>query len=208
MAHSGTEIKGTEIRGEEKTPEQILAFWLDDLTPADWYRVDDALDQRIRDDFLVTWEKAQEGAYSLWLTYPSGALAYIILNDQMSRNMFRGSSKAFASDRMALAAVKAALDKGWDMKIDAPARQFFYLPLMHSECLTDQERCVRLMFERLKGEESNLLHARVHREVIRLFGRFPYRNEALSRASTESELAFMTRGGYPALLREMEPLVA
>ncbi|ATG47298.1 hypothetical protein CEW89_06785 [Celeribacter ethanolicus] len=208
MAHTQTEAQDTAIGGQEKNPEQILAFWLDELSPADWYRVDDALDQTIRDAFLVTWQNAQEGAYSLWLTYPSGALAYIILNDQMSRNMFRGTGRAFASDRAALAAAKAALDKGWDLRIDAPARQFFYLPLMHSECLTDQERCVRLMFERLKGEAGNLLHARAHREVIRLFGRFPYRNAALSRATTESEQAFLSRGGYPALLREMDPVAA
>ncbi|WP_460273280.1 DUF924 family protein [Celeribacter sp. ULVN23_4] len=203
MAHAQT-----ESRGDEKSPDEILAFWLDELSPADWYRVDDALDQRIRDAFLTTWEKAQEGAYSLWLTYPSGALAYIILNDQMPRNMFRGTGKAFASDRPALAAAKAALEKGWDHRIDAPARQFFYMPLMHSECLTDQERCVRLMFERLKGEEDNLLHAQVHREVIRLFGRFPYRNEALSRHSTAHELAFLKSGGYGALLREMQSVAA
>nr|WP_319246412.1 DUF924 family protein [uncultured Celeribacter sp.] len=197
-----------QTHGTEKTPDQILAFWLDDLTPEEWYVADEALDARIRDEFLTTWQKAQEGAYSLWLTYPSGALAYIILNDQFPRNMFRGEAKAFSSDRTALAAAKAAIDKGWDMRIAAPARQFFYLPLMHSECLTDQDRCVRLMFDRLDEAPSNLLHAQAHREVIRQFGRFPYRNAALSRATTDRESAFLQNGGYPAILRELQAVAA
>lgn len=196
------------MHSAEKTPEDILAFWLDELDPSQWYVADEALDQRIRDVFLPTWQKAQEGAYSLWLTYPSGALAYIILNDQMPRNMFRGEAKAFASDSMSLAAAKAAVDKGWDLRIDAPARQFFYLPMMHSENLSDQERCVRLICERMKGAESNLLHAKAHREVIRMFGRFPYRNDALSRATTQSEAQFLSKGGYAEILRGLQPVAA
>lgn len=192
----------------EKTPEDILAFWLDELEPSQWYVADEALDQRIRDAFLPTWQKAQRGAYSLWLTYPSGALAYIILNDQMSRNMFRGEAEAFTSDHAALAAAKAAVDKGWDLRIDAPARQFFYLPMMHSENLSDQERCVRLMCERMKGAENSLLHAQAHREVIRLFGRFPYRNAALNRITTQSEARFLKDGGYATLLRELQLVAA
>lgn len=192
----------------QKTPEDILAFWLDDLSPEQWYVADDALDQRIRDEFMPTWEQAQEGGYSLWLTYPTGALAYIILMDQMPRNMFRGEGKAFSSDMAARAATKAAIDKGWDLRIDAPARQFFYLPLMHSESLTDQERCVRLMCERLPDLESNLKHAKAHREIIRLFGRFPYRNEALSRSTTAPEAAFLTGGGYAKVLNGLETVQA
>lgn len=187
---------------EQKSPDEILTYWLDTLTPQQWYNSSDALDAEIRDTFGPTWERAQDGAYSLWLTYPTGALAYIILNDQMPRNMFRGQGKAFASDRAALAAAKAAIEKGWDMRIDPPARQFFYLPLMHSEGQTDQDRCVRLMCERL-GADDNLLHARVHREIIRKFGRFPYRNEALGRSTSAAEQAFMEEGGYRALLDEM-----
>ncbi|WP_417257579.1 DUF924 family protein [Celeribacter sp.] len=192
----------------EKTPEEILAFWLDELQPKDWYNSSEELDTRIREEFEFTWQRAQEGAYSLWLTYPTGALAYIILNDQMPRNMFRGSGKSFASDRTALAAAKAVIEKRWDMRVDGLARQFFYLPLMHSECQTDQDRCVRLMCERLKGQDNNLLHARVHREVIRMFGRFPYRNEALGRRTTEAEAQFMAEGGYAALLKELDKLAA
>ena len=186
-------------------PEEVLSFWLDKVGPAGWYIQDDALDAQIRDQFLETWQAACEGRFSLWLTYPSGALAYIILTDQFPRNMFRGSKKAFSSDKAALAAAKCAVDKGWDMKIDEPARQFFYLPMMHSENLCDQERCVRLMCERMPNDGAgNLLHARAHREVIRQFGRFPYRNEALERPTTEHEAAYVSSGGYGSTVRSLQ----
>jgi uncharacterized protein (DUF924 family) len=186
-------------------PEDILAFWLDEVGPDGWYKQDEALDQDIRDRFLTAWEGQMQGRYGLWLTYPSGTLAYIVLADQFPRNMFRGQGTAFASDRIALAAAKQAIHRGWDMRIDEPSRQFFYLPLMHSENLCDQDRCVRLMKERMPASgDSNLMHAKVHREVIRQFGRFPYRNDALSRKTTEAEKAFISDGGYGAILRDMQ----
>lgn len=184
-------------------PAEILAFWLDELTPKDWYAVEPALDQKIRDLFLADWEAAMEGAHSMWLTYPSGALAYIILTDQFPRNMFREEGRAFSSDKMALATAKMAINKAWDMKIDPPARSFFYLPLMHSENASDQDRCVRLMAERLPEDSGNLGHAQAHRDVIRCYGRFPYRNEALGRISSAEELAYLEEGGYGATLRKL-----
>ena len=200
------------------SPEEILNFWLDETGPEGWYGggealglfvtaaialQNEALDQEIRDRFGAAWEAAMDGAYGLWLTYPSGALAYLILVDQFPRNMFRGEGKAFSSDPLALAVAKRAIDRGWDLKIDEPARQFFYLPLMHSESLTDQDRCVRLIAERMKAD-SNLLHAKAHREVIRKFGRFPYRNEALSRRATAGEKAYLDEGGYGSTVRALE----
>jgi uncharacterized protein (DUF924 family) len=186
-------------------PEDVLGFWLDEVGPAGWYKQDDALDAQIRDKFQDAWQGAMEGRYSLWLTYPSGTLAYIVLTDQFSRNMFRGSAKSFASDRMALAAAKSAIHKGWDMRIDEPARQFYYLPLMHSENLCDQDRSVRLICDRMpESGLDNLDHARAHRDVIRQFGRFPYRNEALERATTQSEAAYLAGGGYGYTLRTLD----
>jgi uncharacterized protein (DUF924 family) len=184
-------------------PEDILSFWLDEVGPDMWYASSADLDGTIRDRFHSDWVRASEGALSLWLTYPSGTLAYIILTDQFPRNMFRGEGQAFATDGIARAAAKMAIDKGWDLRISPPARQFFYLPLMHSECLADQERCVRLMKTRMEEGDDNLLHARAHREVIRRFGRFPYRNEALSRTSHAGEADFLAGGGYGAMVREM-----
>ncbi|SIS92265.1 Uncharacterized conserved protein, DUF924 family [Roseivivax lentus] len=185
-------------------PDEILNFWLDEVGPKGWYEQDDALDASIRERFLPVWEEAMEGRFALWLTHPSGVLAYIILLDQFPRNMFRGSPRAFSSDTVARAAAKQAVRREWDRKIDPPARQFFYLPMMHSENLSDQEQCIRLVKERMPEAESTLLHARVHREVIRRFGRFPYRNDALSRTSTAAETAFIEEGGYGAILRDLQ----
>ncbi|MDJ0825492.1 MAG: DUF924 family protein [Rhodobacter sp.] len=178
-------------------PEDILNYWLDEVGTEGWYKGGAALDAEIRDRFEADWHRAMEGTNALWLTYPSGTLAYIILTDQFPRNMYRGTGEAFASDRLARSAAKAAIARGWDMRIDEPARQFFYMPLMHSECLVDQDRCVRLMKTRMPQTGShNLPHAKAHREVIRLFGRFPTRNGALHRASTAPEAAFVSEGGY------------
>ena len=186
-------------------PEDILEFWLDETGPSGWYDASDPLDETIRTRFLTAWEEACQGKFSLWLTYPSGALAYIILTDQFSRNMFRGSDKAFASDKLALAVAKLSIKRNWDMKIDEPARQFFYLPLMHSENLCDQDRCVRLMCERMpETRQNNLLHARAHRDVIRQFGRFPYRNAALGRKVTPLEQTYLDGGGYGSTLRTLQ----
>jgi uncharacterized protein (DUF924 family) len=181
---------------------------LDEVGPAKWYIHDPALDSAICEEFMGVWEQAMEGKFSLWLTYPSGALAYCILLDQFSRNMFRGQAKAFSADRGALAAAKSAIHYKWDLRIDEPARQFFYLPLMHSENLPDQDRCVRLMKTRLQDTgDSSLEHAKAHREVIRMFGRFPFRNETLSRPYTDPERMFSENGGYEKALNQLEAAV-
>ncbi len=183
-------------------PERVLAFWLDEMQPKDWYNGTPDMDQAMRDEFEQCWSDAQNGTCGMWLTYPTGALAYIILNDQFSRNMFRDTAKAFASDGRALAAAKSAIDRDWDLKIDPPARQFFYLPLMHSENLCDQERAVRLFTTRMpKGGVDHLLHAQAHREVIRKFGRFPTRNDALGRKTLSAETGYLDAGGYGAAVR-------
>lgn len=185
-------------------PDEVLAFWLDEVGPKGWYEPGDGLDDEIREKFGDTWQRAMDGAMSLWLTYPSGTLAYIILTDQFPRNMFRDTGRAFSSDHVALTAAKMAITREWDLRIDPPARQFFYMPLVHSECLPDQERAVRLMKTRLPESETNLLHARAHREVIRQFGRFPTRNAALGRANKGAEGAYLEAGGYGAIVRKLQ----
>jgi len=190
-------------------PEEILSFWLDETGPAGWYMSSESLDQEIKGRFEDDYNRARDGALSLWLTYASGTLAYIILTDQFSRNMYRGTAQAFATDGISRAAAKAAISKGWDMRIDAPARQFFYLPLMHSECLSDQDRAVRLIKTRMPASGgSSLLHAKAHREVIRQFGRFPHRNEALGRETPAAEAAFLEQGGYGAMVEKLKALEA
>ncbi len=185
-------------------PEEVLRYWLDEIGPDGWYGGTVDLDADIKSKFLGSWEAAMDGACGLWLTYPVGTLAYIILTDQFPRNMFRDTEQAFSSDRHARAACKVAVTRDWDQRISEPARQFFYLPLMHSENLVDQDRAVRLIAMRMSRDLSdNLLHAQAHRDVIRQFGRFPFRNKALGRVSTPAEEAWLAAGAYGSAVRAL-----
>ena len=177
--------------------KDVIDFWVDQVGPKGWYIQDTDLDAKIKSKFESLWWDIYNGGHGLWLTYPNGALAYIIVTDQFSRNMFRGAGTAFGTDRLALAAAKSSIKRGWDLRITEPVRQFFYMPLMHSESLTDQDRAVRMFMTRMPDTGAgNLLHARAHREVIRNFGRFPGRNAALNRRATAHEAAYEASGGY------------
>ncbi len=179
----------------ERTAQDILDFWLDEIGPEGWFNGPPELDQAIRDRYLALWETARAGGLDGWQVAPRPCLALLILIDQFPRNMFRNDPRAFATDARALAIAKQGIERRQDAGFDFPARGFFHLPLMHSENIADQERCVRLSV--LTGAPaSSLHHARAHRYVIRRFGRFPYRNAALGRTSTPEEEAFLEAGGY------------
>lgn len=185
-------------------PHEVNQFWIEEVGSAGWYAGGDALDAAIRARFADLWQTALDGGLHDWHLTPEGMMAYLILTDQFPRNMFRDDARAFATDEMARAAAKQAIDKGFDMKVPEPQRQFFYMPLMHSECLQDQDRCVRLMLTRMpETGASNLLHAKVHREVIRQFGRFPYRNTALNRSFSADEQVFVDQGGYRHMMDQL-----
>ena len=181
--------------------QAVRSFWLDEVGPKGWYAGGADLDAEITRRFRPLWQDAMGGKLRMWLCSPEDVLAYLIVTDQFSRNMFRGTAAAYSSDRLARAAAQAALDKGFDMKIELPARQFFYTPYEHSESQSDQDRSVRLMKMRM-GDAELLLHARAHREVIRRFGRFPFRNAHLGRPSTAAEDVFLNAGGYAEAVRE------
>ena len=180
-----------------------LDFWLGEIGPKGWYEVDEGLDAAIRERFGPLWEEARRGGLEAWPGKAESCLALVILLDQFPRNMFRGDARAFATDARALAVAKSAIARGLDERVAMPERQFFYLPLMHSEVLADQDRSVRL-FTLLPDGAENLKHARAHRAVIRRFGRFPYRNAALGRATREAEREWLAAGGYAAALAEVE----
>jgi uncharacterized protein (DUF924 family) len=187
-----------------RTPREVLDFWVGEVGEAGWYEPPEGLDARVRSLFEDTWAAALEGRLGLWLTAPMDALAYVILLDQFPRNMFRGDALSFASDPHARAAAKTAIARDWDLRVPAPERQFFYMPLEHSENLVDQDRAVRLFKARMPEAEDLLLHARAHREQVRTFGRFPSRNAALGRPSTPEEERFLAQGGYRTLLERMK----
>ncbi|MHC0052799.1 DUF924 family protein [Actibacterium sp. D379-3] len=187
-----------------QTPQEVIDYWLSEVGPEGWYTGGDALDRQIRDRFEPMWQRAHNGEFHDWLTQPRSALAYLILTDQFPRNMFRGEARAFSTDPMARAAAKQAIHLEFDMKVDEPERQFFYMPLMHSECISDQDRCVRLMLTRMpQTGADNLLHAKAHREVIRRFGRFSFRNDALARCSSKDEESFLAEGGYGKIVEAL-----
>ena len=191
------------------TPQGILEFWLNEVGQEGWYKSDPDLDDTIRRRFLRAWSAARTGAYDDWLISPDSALALVVLLDQFPRNMFRGAAEAFSSDRRALRLAKQAIARGHDLKIDEPARRFFYMPLMHSENLQDQDRCARLMKCRMpETGRVSLPHACAHREVIRQFGRFPYRNEALGRETSGEEQDYLAAGGYAHTMKTMKARAA
>jgi uncharacterized protein (DUF924 family) len=183
-------------------PHGILAFWFEEVSPEEQFNGPPELDAECRRRFLDLWEEARAGAFDTWQTAPRPCLALIVLLDQFPRNMFRGDPRSFATDARALSVAKTAIGRGYDRALDYPQRGFFYLPLMHSERLADQEAGIAALLLN-GGDAESLKHARAHRLVIRRFGRFPYRNAALGRKSTAEEEAFLEAGGYRAALAEV-----
>jgi uncharacterized protein (DUF924 family) len=184
-------------------PIEVLDYWLGSVGPAGWYAGGDDLDGEIGALFGPIWDAAQGGGIEHWVDGAAGTLAYLIVCDQFSRNMHRGSPLAFALDAQARVAARRALDLGWDMDAPDPERQFFYMPFEHSENMADQDLAVQLITERVASDPEMALHARAHREIIRQFGRFPYRNDALGRKSSVAEQEFIKNGGYADTLRRL-----
>lgn len=180
-------------------PADILRFWFEDTDPKLHFVSTPEFDAKIRRKFAKTIEEearrfGEDG--HPWLETADGGLALILLFDQFTRNVWRGSGKAFAFDETGLAAARAMIERGHDMALEPDRRAFAYMPFMHSEDMADQDRAVELFAERMPNGNNNLHHARLHRDVIVKFGRFPYRNDALGRTSTPDEIAYLEGGGY------------
>lgn len=174
------------------TPHEVVAFWRE-AGPTRWFRKDEAFDAEFRDRFLAAHEAAARGELADWEGTATGALALLILLDQFPRNAFRGTPRMFATDPQARAVAGRAIDAGLDKATDASLRNFFYLPLQHSESLADQQRSVELT--RSLDTES-LRWAVIHRDIIERFGRFPHRNALLGRTTTPQEQDFLDQGGF------------
>jgi uncharacterized protein (DUF924 family) len=174
-------------------PAEVVSVWCE-AGPDKWFEQDESFDQTIKSKFLRTYEAAANGKLAAWEESIDGALALVLLLDQFPRNMFRGKARAFATDALARAVADRALARGFDQGTDLTLRPFFYLPFMHSEALTDQDRSVRL-YESL-GETEELRYATEHRNIVLRFGRFPHRNGALGRDTTLAEQAFLEADGF------------
>ncbi len=185
-------------------PVEVLEFWLSEVGPDGWFSGGAALDATCRDRFGEVWQAAHHGGLDHWCEGRTGTLAFVILTDQLSRNMHRDTALAFASDPHALAAAGKALAAGLDMQVPEPDRQFFYMPFVHSENPADQVCAVGFMADRMASQPGLLVHARAHQRVIELFGRFPTRNTILGRISTPAEDRYLAEGGYSAILRALK----
>ncbi|MEE9383800.1 MAG: DUF924 family protein [Nannocystaceae bacterium] len=191
-------------------PTQILDFWFGPIA-ADgtvgtsyvprWWKKDAVFDDEIRSRFGALHASASVGEYETWCGSAKGRLALIIVLDQFSRNLFRDDPRTWAQDERALRYASAALEGGEDSQLPAVQRPFLYMPFMHAEDLSQQERCVAC-FERLVREaapalteslQGNLRFAKIHRDIVARFGRFPHRNATLGRRSSPEEVEFLTQ---------------
>lgn len=188
-------MPGIEVsRGNSvKTPEEVLRFWFEELTPQQWFEKNEIVDEAMRTSFAATHLSLARLELDPWRLSAPSRLAALLVLDQFSRNIYRGTALAFATDWIALAEARAAVEIGADQLVQPEHRCFFYLPFEHSERLEDQDLSVEL-FAQL-GDAHYLDYAERHRQVIREFHRFPHRNALLGRASTAAELEYLSRPG-------------
>lgn len=169
--------------------EDILDFWFRDTDSKLWFNSTSEFDEQIRQQFERTCQAALHGELDDWQHSPDGCLALVILLDQFPLNIYRGKRESFAGESKAKAVAKAALNKGYDQLLADQQKAFLYMPLMHSEDLSDQDRSVAL-YEKA-GLEHNLRFAKHHRDIVRKYGRFPHRNKILGRQSTAAEIEYL-----------------
>jgi uncharacterized protein (DUF924 family) len=189
MTHATT----TADEREPAWVDAVLRFWFTECGPRQWFARDDAFDATLRERFGALHARVVSGDEPVSAASPRRALAAIVVLDQFSRNLHRGSPEAFAGDERARALAEAALDRGFDAGLPAAQRMFAYLPFEHSEDLADQQRSVAL-FEAI-GNPEWTRYARAHHDLVARFGRFPHRNAVLGRASTPPELEALAQPG-------------
>ena len=196
------------------TPDDVLAFWLGTARPSNaqalaikqqWFTKSDAFDARIKAQFEPTVQAAMAGQLDGWADDAWSCLALLIVLDQFTRNIYRGTPQSFAGDAKALALAQRAMAQGLDQQLPAVTRIFVYLPLEHAEDLAQQARSVEA-FTRLAEDNTSpadvheflvgtLDYAHRHQVVIQQFGRFPHRNAVVGRASTAQELEYLAQPG-------------
>jgi uncharacterized protein (DUF924 family) len=182
-----------------RTPSDVLEFWFSEQSRALWFAKNAAFDEAIRGRFEDTVRAAAAGELEHWERTAPGALALVIVLDQFPRNLYRGSARAFAADARAREVADRALSRRLDQDIPLAQRHFFFLPFEHSESTGDQERSIALFQDWAEAHDGpardraleQMRYVHRHAEIVARFGRFPHRNEALGRESTETEIAFL-----------------
>ena len=192
------------LRSMNSDAQAVYQFWFPpeanpDLPRREWFIKDEAFDQQIRERFSALVEQALAGGLRSWdAEAPSSALARILLLDQFTRNIYRGTPQAFAGDQLALQAAQDMVDGDEDLPLPPFQRAFIYMPFEHAEEIEMQNQAVALFTRLSKAHPAlndMLDYARRHREVIARFGRFPHRNAILGRESSAEEAAFLLQPG-------------
>lgn len=173
--------------------QDVIAFWFEEIEQHCWFKEDVSFDQMIQQRFTETYLAVSRMECWRWREQPLGALAEIIVLDQFTRNMFRGTPQAFSCDGMALLLAQEAILKGHDKLLPAAQRTFMYMPFMHSESKVIHQQAVVLFSQ--KGLEGNLDFELRHQAIIERFSRYPHRNEVLGRESSLEEIAFLQQPG-------------
>jgi len=172
---------------------EIIRFWFEEIESKSWWVKEEAFDQSLRDRFGAVHRAARAGELYAWRDNPAGRLAEVIVLDQFSRNMFRDTAEAFASDAVALVLSQVAVATGDDQQLEPRQRAFLYMPYMHCESPRIHEVAVALFSQ--PGLEYNLEFELKHKAIIDRFGRYPHRNRVLGRDSTSDEVAFLKQPG-------------
>lgn len=176
-------------------PHDILNFWFKELGPSKWFESKQETDAQIKDKFGKVHEAASKGELFRWRESPDGRLAEIIVLDQFSRNIHRGTRKAFENDAMALVLAQELISLKQDLNLSISERAFAYMPFMHSESKLIHEIAMKLF--NVPGMEENYKFELLHKEIIDRFGRYPHRNAILGRTSTPEEIEFLkTHKGF------------
>ena len=169
--------------------QQIIDFWFSEESRKLWFNSTPEFDLQLRECYRETWEQACRGELDHWMQTAEGCVALVIVLDQFPLNMFRGSAQCYASEAQSRDVARVALDRGFDAELNTEMKAFLYMPFMHSETLEDQELALQLFDQ--PGMESNLRFAQHHHGIIARFGRFPHRNAALGRVSSEAEIEYL-----------------
>lgn len=193
--------------------ERVLEYWFGDIQAPDdvdegckkkWWMGGEAVDREIKEQFSGLVERACAGELDGWASTPRGALALVVILDQFTRNIGRGSAQAFRGDAKALEVCMALVEAGTDRSLRLVERQFLYMPAMHAEDRDVAKRSLEL-FDNLmvdiqaspKGDKLGDMrkHAKMHADIVLQFGRYPHRNEVMGRETTPEEAAFLADGG-------------
>ncbi|MEJ8565995.1 DUF924 family protein [Elongatibacter sediminis] len=187
--------RNSEAPGDrEVTPDEVIEFWFSEEIKPYWWKKDPQFDAQLQRRFGALHRQAASHGLPHWRISPTGRLAEILVLDQFSRNLYRDDARAFAQDEQAVARTREALAAGADTELSPQQRAFLYLPLMHSEDPADHDDAVRL-YASDPALAGNYEFELKHKAIIDRFGRYPHRNEALGRTSTDEERAFLDQPG-------------